>query len=59
VAAEGGAAHLPAIGGICREELGWDEVRWEAEESAYRRLWQRQHGVPDAGQKEVPTWAAN
>lgn len=59
VAAEGGAAHLPAISGICREELGWDEVRWEAEESAYRQLWQRQHGVPDAGQKEVPTWAAN
>jgi len=59
VAAEGGAAHLPAIGRICREELGWDGPRWEAEESAYRQLWQRKHGVPPAGQKEVPAWDAN
>ncbi len=59
VAAQGGAAHLPVIGEICRDELGWDKSRWEAEERAYRQLWQGQHGVPPEGQKGVPTWAGN
>ncbi|MFI5181659.1 MAG: glycerol-3-phosphate dehydrogenase/oxidase [Thermoanaerobaculia bacterium] len=46
VARQGGAAHLPVIREICREELGWDEARWASEEAAYRELWKKQHGVP-------------
>lgn len=59
VAVEGGAAHLPAIREICREELGWDEARWEAEERAYRQLWRRQHGVPPDGERGVSSWAGS
>ena len=59
VAARGGAAHLPAIREICRDELGWDETRWEAEEKDYRSLWRRQHGVPPDREMEVPTWAGS
>jgi glycerol-3-phosphate dehydrogenase len=36
---EGGAGELDRIRRIARPELGWDDVRWAAEEAAYRRLW--------------------
>lgn len=42
----GGAAVLPQVREICREELGWDEGRWAREVDRYRRLWERQHAVP-------------
>jgi glycerol-3-phosphate dehydrogenase len=41
----GGVDLLPRIRSICQGELGWDDARWEAEESAYRTLWQ-QHYSP-------------
>lgn len=44
---EGGAAHLPAIRAICQPELGWDDVRWQAEEARYQALWQACYRVPD------------
>jgi len=53
VAPQGGAAHLSTIRPICREELCWDEVRWDTEEKSYRELWKRQHGVPNMGTAEV------
>jgi len=28
--------------------LGWDDARWQAEEEAYRALWQRCYSLPDA-----------
>jgi glycerol-3-phosphate dehydrogenase len=34
------------IGRICREELGWDELRWEAEVAAYARLWRHGYAPP-------------
>lgn len=51
---DGGSAHLPRIRTICQPELGWDDARWEAEERAYRALWENYHQVPD--QHEVPDW---
>jgi len=59
VAARGGAAHLPAIREICRDELGWDEARWAEEERGYLRLWRRQHGVPPDREMEVSSWAGS
>jgi glycerol-3-phosphate dehydrogenase len=43
VTPQGGAALLPRIGAICREELAWDDARWAQEERDYRALWQSQH----------------
>jgi glycerol-3-phosphate dehydrogenase len=43
---EGGATVLPRVRGVCREELGWDDARWIAEEARYRELWQGGHGPP-------------
>ncbi len=53
VSADGGAGHLPGVRAICREELGWDEARWEAEEAAYRETWKRQHAIPGTTAKEA------
>ncbi len=50
---EGGAAHLPLVERICREELGWDAERWKAEVAAYRHLWRTEHRVPAAGGTEA------
>jgi glycerol-3-phosphate dehydrogenase len=53
---EGGAALMPAIGAICRDELGWDDVRWEAEEQAYHALWRQHYSLPDRA--AIPDWRA-
>lgn len=49
---EGGASYLTRIRVICQPELGWDDARWEAEEAAYRELWQRSYSLPE----NVPDW---
>jgi glycerol-3-phosphate dehydrogenase len=46
VAPEGGRAFLDRIGQIAREELGWDQARWQAEVEAYQRLWRRAYSLP-------------
>jgi glycerol-3-phosphate dehydrogenase len=50
---EGGAAHLPAIRAICQPELGWDDARWQEEETRYRALWQACYRVPDEALRAV------
>jgi glycerol-3-phosphate dehydrogenase len=40
---DGGTAHLPRIRSIVAPELGWDDARWTAEETAYRARWARDH----------------
>ncbi len=52
----GGADLLPRIRSICQAELGWDDARWEAEEAAYRTLWQEAYSLPDRA--AVPDWHA-
>lgn len=44
---DGGAALLPQIRTICQPELGWDDTRWLAEESAYLALWAKHYRLPD------------
>lgn len=43
---QGGAALLPQVRVLCQEELGWGDGRWQAEEFAYRDLWQRAYSLP-------------
>lgn len=43
VAAEGGRALLPAIGAMCRVELGWTEAQWREQAQRYLAQWQRDH----------------
>lgn len=45
----GGAAILPAVGAICREELGWDAARWEEEAARYEALWEEAYSMPRLG----------
>ncbi len=47
----GGQALLDDIGRICRQELGWDEDRWQAECERYRQIWQQHYGLPAASGK--------
>lgn len=51
---EGGRALLPRLRAICRQELGWDDATWQAEETAYLALWRRHYGLPEPG--TVPHW---
>jgi glycerol-3-phosphate dehydrogenase len=43
---DGGAALFDQIEPLCRQHLGWDAARWQAECSRYRALWQRSYSVP-------------
>jgi len=52
----GGESLLPAIRAISQPELGWDDARWEAEASAYLRLWRSSYSPPD--RSSVPDWRA-
>ena len=31
---------------ICRQEMGWDDTRWQNEVSRYRRIWQKHYSLP-------------
>jgi glycerol-3-phosphate dehydrogenase len=42
----GGVEHLGRIRALCQRELGWDDERWTAEESAYLALWKTHYGLP-------------
>ncbi len=42
----GGLAYLGRVRAIVQAELGWSDARWEAEEAAYRQLWQRAYAPP-------------
>jgi len=53
---EGGAALLPRVRAICQEELGWDDGRWQTEETAYLALAGGCYSVPEAAL--VPDWQA-
>jgi glycerol-3-phosphate dehydrogenase len=38
---EGGKDFLPRIRRLCQPALGWDDARWQAEESAYLAYWRQ------------------
>ncbi|MBL8115533.1 MAG: glycerol-3-phosphate dehydrogenase/oxidase [Acidobacteria bacterium] len=46
---DGGAAHLARLEGLFREELAWDEARWEAEKRSYLELFERAYSFPGRG----------
>lgn len=41
----GGADLLEAIRPVVQPELGWDDLRWESEVSAYNRLWKQSYSL--------------
>jgi glycerol-3-phosphate dehydrogenase len=43
---EGAQGEMERIRTTCREELGWDEKRWQHEADAYRALWRRAYAPP-------------
>jgi glycerol-3-phosphate dehydrogenase len=43
---QGAEEHLSRIHQICRDEIGWDEPRWQTEVSRYREIWRSNHSVP-------------
>ena len=51
---QGGAAHEPRIRAIVQTELGWDDDRWDAEWTAYQKLWRANYSLPP--REEVPDW---
>ena len=44
--ASGALAMLPRVRAICQGELGWDDARWEQEQTRYLALWRRHYSVP-------------
>jgi glycerol-3-phosphate dehydrogenase len=50
----GGGALLPQIRAICLAELGWNDARWQREESAYLALWQACYSLPERA--TIPEW---
>ncbi|MNN67483.1 hypothetical protein D3C81_1831200 [compost metagenome] len=42
----GAAGELPAIRALCQPRLGWDDARWEQEETEYLALWRRCYSLP-------------
>lgn len=51
---KGGESFLPKIRKITEAELGWNDDQWEAEETAYKTLWQQCYSLPD--RKTIPEW---
>jgi glycerol-3-phosphate dehydrogenase len=51
---EGGKEFLPEIRQIVQPELGWDDIQWEAEETAYLQLWKEAYSLPDPA--SIPDW---
>jgi len=45
---QGAMALLDRIRTIAQPELGWDDLRWEAETAAYAETWQRGYSLPVA-----------
>lgn len=54
VVENGGMALLNRIRPICQSELGWNDARWEQEESAYKQLWRRCYSLPS--RSKIPNW---
>ncbi|HPH97649.1 MAG TPA: glycerol-3-phosphate dehydrogenase/oxidase [Anaerolineaceae bacterium] len=46
---QGGLGELARIRAMVQPELGWDDARWDAEEAAYRRIWQQSYSPAPTG----------
>jgi glycerol-3-phosphate dehydrogenase len=43
---QGGASWMAQVRAVAQPELGWDDRRWEAEESAYLARWRACYALP-------------
>jgi glycerol-3-phosphate dehydrogenase len=48
---KGAADLLPKVRSIVQRELDWDDVRWQAEEKRYLRIWQKYYAA-----EQINTW---
>ncbi len=51
---EGGDAILPAIRDLCRQELHWNEHRWQQERQRYLSLWRHHYSLPSSSLQSAP-----
>jgi glycerol-3-phosphate dehydrogenase len=51
---DGGADYMPRVRDIAMSELGWDNVRWNTEEAAYRALIAKHYSLPP--REQIPAW---
>lgn len=49
---QGGKGLLERIRGVVQPELGWDDLRWQAEVERYAEIWQRYYSPAPAGVEE-------
>lgn len=50
----GASQQMTAIRAITQTELGWDDQRWQAEESRYSDLWQKAYSLPQPMALQTP-----
>lgn len=43
---QGGEAVLSKVQELCRDELGWDDARWQKEKARYQSIWQAHYSLP-------------
>jgi glycerol-3-phosphate dehydrogenase len=43
---DGASQIMARVRGLCQQELGWDDRRWQDEELAYQNLWQCAYTLP-------------
>ncbi|MBJ7348799.1 MAG: hypothetical protein JHC87_09545, partial [Thermoleophilaceae bacterium] len=46
VVPKGAASLFAEIEAICREELAWDDARWQAERERYQQIWRDHYDTP-------------
>ena len=50
----GASSILPRVKHICLTELGWDENRWQQEQTNYQLLWEDSYSLPS--KEMIPDW---
>ena len=43
----GGMSLMEEFRAVCRQELGWSDLRWDEEAAAYGRLWRARYSLPE------------
>jgi len=43
---EGASAYLPRIRALCQLRLGWDDARWQDEQTRWQTLWRSYYSLP-------------
>lgn len=52
---QGGLGEVKTIERLCKQNLGWDDARWQRELANYRQLWARCYSLPSGKEDEIPS----